>query len=108
MSGRLSLNGVWGLIWAEGDPLVPPHYFTGKELQGCRLLAARVPAPVHLVLQEAGIIADPNIGLNSLQARWVEEMFWIYRHTFTAPAEAAAQRRAAKKPRTAVLEADED
>ena len=44
MSGRLSLNGVWGLIWAEGDPLVPPHHFTGKELQGCRLLAARVPA----------------------------------------------------------------
>ncbi|NLO73906.1 MAG: hypothetical protein GX100_07350, partial [candidate division WS1 bacterium] len=38
-----------------------------------------------------GLLEDPYFGLNSLRARWIEEQFWVYRHTFTVPAEAAAQ-----------------
>jgi beta-mannosidase len=64
---------------------MPPDHLMGTQLRARKLLAVRVPAPIHQVLQEAGIIDDPNYGLNSLRARWVEEQYWIYRHTFEAP-----------------------
>lgn len=83
MRGELSLNGTWDLLYEENDP----DYFTTAVLAGRPMLQAAVPAPVHKVLQGAGLIDDPNIGMNSLKARWVEEMFWIYRRTFTAPSE---------------------
>ena len=91
MSGTLSLNGTWGLAWAEGSMLMHPEYFTAPRVTGRKLLPARVPAPIHQVLQEAGILEDPNYGLNSLRARWVEEQYWTYRHTFDVPDEAATQ-----------------
>ena len=91
MSGTISLNGTWSLTWAEGSHLMHPGHYTGPELRGRGLLPAAVPAPIHQVLQDAGLIDDPNLGLNSLKARWVEEAFWIYRHTFTVPADAAGQ-----------------
>lgn len=90
MNGSLCLNGTWQLTYAEGQPLVPPDQYTAPTLRGRGLLPARVPAPIHHVLQEAGLIADPNVALNSLAARWVEEQFWIYRHTFVATEAAAA------------------
>ena len=68
-----------------------PSHYLGPSLRGRRLLPAAVPAPIHQVLRAAGLLEDPNLGLNSLKARWVEEQFWIYRHTFTVPAEAAEQ-----------------
>lgn len=88
MQGSMSLNGTWGLTYAEGLPLNDPGYYTGAQLRGRRLLPARVPAPIHQVLMDAGWLDDPNLGLNSLKARWVEEQFWVYRHTFAAPAAA--------------------
>ncbi|HOA75060.1 MAG TPA: hypothetical protein PK458_18360 [Phycisphaerae bacterium] len=91
MSGSISLNGTWGLTYAEGLPLNDPGHYTAAELRGRRLMPARVPAPIHQVLIEAGRLEDLNIAMNSLKARWVEEQFWIYRHTFTAPAEARRQ-----------------
>ncbi len=91
MSGTLSLNGTWGLTWAEGTGLMPPEHYMGTGLRGRKLMPAAVPAPIHQVLQDAGLIEDPNLGLNSLKARWVEEQYWIYRHTFTAPPAAAGQ-----------------
>jgi len=91
MSGSLLLNGTWGLTYAEGLLLMPPDHYTGVVLYGRELMPATVPAPIHQVLQEAGVIDDPHIGLNSLKARWVEEMFWVYRHTFSVPAEAVDQ-----------------
>jgi beta-mannosidase len=66
-------------------------HYTGPTLDGRKLLDAEVPAPIHKVLMDLGLLEDPNLGLNSLKARWVEEMFWIYRHTFDAPPEAAEQ-----------------
>jgi beta-mannosidase len=88
MIGAIKLNGTWGLTYAEGLPLNNPAHYTAPGLRGRRLMPARVPAPIHQVLMEAGQLDDPNLGMNSLKARWVEEQFWIYRHTFTAPAEA--------------------
>jgi len=66
-------------------------HYVGTQLEGRRLLQAEVPAPIHEVLMDLGLVEDINYGLNSLKARWVEEMFWIYRHTFEAAAEAAEQ-----------------
>jgi beta-mannosidase len=84
----MSLNGTWGVIWAEGSPLVSPDYLTAARFEGRKLLPAAVPAPIHKVLMDAGLLDDPNLGLNSLKARWVEEQYWVYRHSFEAPVEA--------------------
>ncbi|MCX7598731.1 MAG: hypothetical protein N2512_07650 [Armatimonadetes bacterium] len=84
MTGCLSLNGTWDLTYSEDNP----DYYCGPRFEGRKMLAAEVPAPVHDALMAAGLLEDPNIGLNSLRARWVEEAFWIYRRTFEAPAEA--------------------
>jgi len=91
VSGIISLNGTWGLTWAEGSHLMHPGHYTGPALRGRGLLPAKTPAPIHQALRGAGLIDDPNVGLNSLKARWVEEAFWIYRHTFSVPEEAAGQ-----------------
>lgn len=88
MHGRQSLNGVWGLTWVEGSALVGSPYYTGEKCEARELLPAAVPAPIHRVLMDLGMLEDPNLGLNSLRARWVEEQFWTYRHTFV-PEEAA-------------------
>lgn len=92
MSGLLCLNGTWDLLYAEGPPLVHPLHLMGPTLVGRAALKAPVPAPVHDVLLRAGRIDDPNVGLNSLRARWVEEMFWVYRHRFAVPDQAVEQR----------------
>lgn len=91
MSKSQCLNGTWGLTWAEGGQLMTPGFYTDSTLVGRKMLPAAVPAPIHKVLQDADVIADVNVGLNSLKARWVEEQFWIYRHTFTASEAAAGQ-----------------
>ena len=91
MSGSISLNGTWGLTYAEGHPLMSPEQYTRPTLRGRRLMAAVVPAPIHQVLMDQGLIDDPRVGMNSLKARWVEEQFWIYRHAFEVPAEATNQ-----------------
>ena len=91
MHGSISLNGTWDLTYAEGLPLLDPTFYTGPGLRGRRPIPARVPAPIHQVLMEVGLLDDPNLGINSLKARWVEEQFWIYRHSFVVPAEALTQ-----------------
>ncbi len=85
MHNSISLNGTWQLTYSEDAP----QQYTAASLDGRGMLPATVPAPVHRVLMDNGLLDDPNVGMNSLRARWVEEAFWIYRHTFEAP-EAAA------------------
>lgn len=85
MATTISLNGKWGLTYAEGSPLTIPGHYTGPLVPGRKLIEADVPAPVHQVLLERGLIDDPNVAMNSLKARWVEECFWIYRRSFTLP-----------------------
>lgn len=91
MPGTMNLNGRWGLTWAEGSGLMNPDHYTAPTLRGRKMLEAAVPAPIHTVLMDAGLIDDPNVGLNSLKARWVEEQFWIYRRSFVAPEESTRQ-----------------
>ena len=85
MPESISLNDTWQLTWAEGSPLVTPGQFTGLTVEGRGMLPAAVPAPIHKVLMDLGLLDDPNFGLNSLKARWVEEQFWVYRYEFAAP-----------------------
>lgn len=59
MSKSQCLNGTWGLTWAEGACLMNPDYYTAPTLAGRKLLPAAVPAPIHRVLQDAGVIATP-------------------------------------------------
>ncbi|MCJ8328367.1 MAG: hypothetical protein HRT89_15595 [Lentisphaeria bacterium] len=82
MSETISLNGTWNLCHTEQLPGILDDYYTGTELQTTGQLAAEVPAPIHQVLVDHGLIDDPRFGINSLKARWVEEMFWTYRRTF--------------------------
>lgn len=90
MAGTLSLNGTWNLYHAEGDHRLRLWHYTGEQLNGVKPLPAAVPAPIHQVLLDAGLLEDLNVGLNSLKARWVEERFWIYRRAFTVPDSALA------------------
>jgi len=91
MAKEMLLNGEWQLAWVEGMPLGSTDPLIGASVTGHPMLKARVPAPIHQVLQEAGILEDPNIGMNSLKARWVEEQFWVYRHSFRVPREAVSR-----------------
>jgi beta-galactosidase/beta-glucuronidase len=77
----LSLNGTWKLSFTDDFP----EFLTAQDLPGRFALDAAVPAPVHQVLMDAGLLDDPRVGLNSLKARWVEESFWGYRRTFATP-----------------------
>ncbi|HEY3282323.1 MAG TPA: hypothetical protein VGN26_08635, partial [Armatimonadota bacterium] len=87
-SGTLDLSGTWELHHTEDEP----EHLMAADLRGREPLAARVPAPVHQVLMEAGLLEDPNYGLGSLRARWVEERYWVYRRTFDASQQAAGAR----------------
>ncbi|MDD3153610.1 MAG: hypothetical protein PHS41_01990 [Victivallaceae bacterium] len=85
----ISLDGTWLLTYAEGNPINSPEEYTAELCNPSReMIPAAVPSPIHRVLQERGWIDDPNFGMNSLKARWVEECFWIYRRTFEVPVEA--------------------
>ena len=47
-------------------------------------LPAIVPGSVYKDLQNAGIIADPYYGLNSLACEWVEHRWWMYTTEFSS------------------------
>ncbi len=48
-------------------------------------LPARVPAQVHDVLLEQGLISDPRIGRNAADCAWVGERDWAYACKFLSP-----------------------
>ena len=92
MLGRASLDGTWLLKGTDGRRGEVSTYCL-EDVDERPFLEATVPGEVHLDLMRAGRIADPRKGTNALDARWVEEQFWIYRRTFEAPAEASQARR---------------
>lgn len=49
-------------------------------------IPAHVPGSVHLDLMKAGLLKDPNFGLNSFEAEWVSARQWVYRREFHANA----------------------
>lgn len=89
MTKNLSLNGKWLLTYAEGSPLSRVETFVLPQEPCYReMLETNVPETVHSCLQRYGKLPmDLNYGTNILQARWVEEIFWIYRRKFVVDEE---------------------
>ena len=83
----IDLNGTWQLAWSD-DFRGHAGHMERDCVDGCFSIDAQVPGEVHLDLERAGLIGDVRVGLNALQARWVEETRWTYRREFTAPPEA--------------------
>ncbi|MCE5216014.1 hypothetical protein LLH03_03180, partial [bacterium] len=87
MPDSLNLNGTWLVSWTEGlhgrSTDVQP-----EPVDALRYFPIQVPCELHRALADSGLLDDPNLGLNSLKARWVEEQQWVYRTTFNAPEEA--------------------
>lgn len=81
MRETIDLAGRWRLSWSEDGP----EALIAGSGHGHLWLSAEAPAPIHEALMEAGIIEDPNIALNSLRCRWVEEQVWVYRREFSVP-----------------------
>lgn len=86
-NGKMSLNGIWLLRWADGQRGGFNHH-ASMATDLARWMEAEVPGEVHLDLMRQGIIRDPYTGTGCLQARWVEECYWSYRKSFTPPPEA--------------------
>lgn len=86
MTGQQSLNGNWELAWTDVQSGFMAEYYTSKTVAGKKFMSAAVPGSVHEALTVLGLQQDVNIGLNAMQARWIEEQMWIYRTTFAAPA----------------------
>ena len=92
MHQRIDLNGAWELAWFDGHRGTNPGRMQAALPDPHFRITGQVPGEVHLDLVRSGIIGDPSVGLNCLAARWVEEMVWLYRRTFEAPALAAGER----------------
>ena len=84
------LNGTWRVRRTDGHR-GRTEYATRATTDEARYLDAEVPGALHLDLMKAGLLQEPADGLNSLAARWVEELIWSYRREFTAPAGAVAK-----------------
>ncbi len=91
-SQEISLDGEWQLRFFDGQRGDTPARILCAQPEMQRALSGRVPGSVHLDLMRAGLLEDPNLGLNALKARWVQENLWHYRRTFTVPALAQGER----------------
>lgn len=76
----ISLDGEWQVAFCEDDP----GYLLSGAIHDQILVPAAVPGTALEAVVAAGMLGDPLFGMNSLQARWVEEQFWSYRRTFEA------------------------
>lgn len=92
MVGRTRLDGTWKLKGIDGRRGGVGPY-CAENVDERTFLDAQVPGEVHVDLLRHGLISDPRVGTNALDARWVEEQFWIYRRTFEAPDEALRARK---------------
>lgn len=53
---------------------------------------ATVPGAVQMDLMKAGLLDDPNYGLDSLKGEWVNCREWIYEKVFTLPQDLKAEK----------------
>lgn len=86
---RISLSGEWLATWTEGQHGQTTQAFEPVSDPG-RYLPVAFPGTIHASLEKAGLIGDPRVGIHSLQARWVEEQYWILRRAFRVDAAQAA------------------
>ena len=81
---EISLNARWEFAcFDEGEGIKAGA--SRRSGQAGEWMDAVVPGDVHLDLMRAGKIADPFVGLNSLDQRWIEEKEWWYRREFLVP-----------------------
>jgi beta-mannosidase len=87
---RIDLNGAWGLGWHDGARMVAgrPTLIPQEPL----FATANVPGEIHLDLMREGLIGDPDIGLNSVTSRWVDDATWWYHRDVEVPAESIGDR----------------
>lgn len=72
-------RGGW-TVRAVGDVSRVPDAVRG------RTVAASVPGCVHTDLMDAGLIADPAVGMNEAECQWVSWTDWRYELVFDADA----------------------
>ncbi len=89
--GQLDLSGTWALTWTDGGHSAQSYGDFARLGLGDpgRFLNVPVPMEIHRALGTLGLVDDPNVGINSLKARWVSEQLWQYQTTFEAPQEVA-------------------
>jgi beta-mannosidase len=87
----IDLNGTWGLGWDDSMRKISARPMLDVD-DGPFLVQATVPGEVHLDLMKAGIIGDPNLGLGTVGARWVDDTMWWYHRDFDLTAKQAKQR----------------
>ncbi len=92
MNRQLNLNGTWQLRWGDGERGERVGQVRRDQMDLNRAWPATVPGTVQQTLQELGLLADQNVGLNILHGRWVEETVWYYRREFAAPKLRAGER----------------
>ena len=86
---KWEVTGHWPWV-----PLKETSMELGQKLRGVTpALPASVPGGVHYDVYQAGMIADPWYGVNSLACEWIENRWWMYRTEFGCP-EAQEGRRA--------------
>jgi beta-mannosidase len=92
--GRVDLAGTWGLTWTEGGhgPQSAADFVRQRPRDPGRYLQVPVPMELHRVFLRMGLIEDPNLGTNSLKARWVSEQYYQYHRLFDAPPDVATGR----------------
>ena len=54
-------------------------------------IPSTVPGAIQLDLMQAGLLEDPDFGLNSLKGEWVNNREWICQKTFTLPEDLMAE-----------------
>lgn len=75
------VKGFW-----PGEPLWTKSVESTVQRRGVTpWVKATVPGGVHKALENAGLIADPDFGMNSLLCEWVEHRWWVYRTFFDTP-----------------------
>lgn len=75
------VKGFW-----PGEPLWTKSVESTVQRRGVTpWMKANVPGGVHKALENAGLIADPDYGMNSLLCEWVEHRWWVYRTFFDTP-----------------------
>jgi len=91
MLSLLDLNGTWKARGFDGQHGAAEDYVV-PEADERVFIDASVPGDIHLDLERLGLVEDRNTRLNAQNQRWVEEQIWVYRRSFTAPADSLNKR----------------
>ena len=65
---KISLSGSWELTCDK---------------EGFSPIEANVPGDNASALLRAGLIPDPNVGLNEHEVQWIGQYNWRWKHSFT-------------------------